>query len=526
MSKGQDYVKKRTKIVVSFACAAGMAGASTALAQPASFDKGVDASILEAERAIQELNAASKTRVKEKRPVSQPVAKAAPRPVVRMTGPCNLNGNTQFFQIPYIGFCGAVHGSFTGFLGKDFATEDIAFTTQRLPAYRYGWNGLGLSAAVPMLYYWKNPLVGKTTSGAYTGTYSMVNFLAFRNTDYGTISVFINAGLFARTVKNYEGETRITLNQLYGNYWRGAFDQAWVQWGGLRVGLQPSLFSFSRTGYTFMPGYASYMTTPAVSYTHRIENINVLPGLLPRLGASISVSAEDPTLRRYPDGVLSRYPTGMGYPDFVAQLRVGAPAFVVHASGAMHEIRDVSANAYNTFMPKYSTWGWAAQLAGEYRWKWSGLVGPIGGEMYGKAMLSATATQGALSYLGMPYMSIDYVSSSTGTIQRSSGQSLMASYEHLWTPVFKTSITGAAFQSYMGSAPEFLGFGNAAFGFNTQVRGQRVVGNAEYWAGEGWAFGLEGGWTWSQANGQYLGGRGLPVAVNFPNVLTYMRKAF
>ena len=187
----------------------------------------------------------------------------------------------------------------------------------------------------------------------------------------------------------------------------------------------------------------------------------------------------------------------MGYPDFVAQLRVGAPAFVVHASGAMHEIRDVSANAYNTFMPKYSTWGWAAQLAGEYRWKWSGLVGPIGGEMYGKAMLSATATQGALSYLGIPYMSIDYVSSSTGTIQRSSGQALMGSYEHLGTPVFKTSITGAAFQAYMGSAPEFLGFGNVAFGFNTQVRGQRVVGNAEYWAGEGWAFGLEGGWTWS-----------------------------
>jgi hypothetical protein len=146
--------------------------------------------------------------------------------------------------------------------------------------------------------------------------------------------------------------------------------------------------------------------------------------------------------------------------------------------------------------------------------------------MYGKAMLSATATQGALSYLGIPYMSIDYVSSSTGTIQRSSGQALMGSYEHLWTPVFKTSITGAAFQTFMGSAPEFLGFGNVAFGFNTQVRGQRVVGNAEYWAGEGWAFGLEGGWTWSQANGQYLGGRGLPVAVNFPNVLTYMRKAF
>ena len=146
-------MKTRTKIVASLACAAGIAGASAARAQPASFDKGVDASILEATRAIEELNAASKTRVKEKRPANQQAAKAAPRPAFKMTGPCNLNGNTQFFQIPYIGFCGAVHGSFTGFLGKDFATEDIAFTTQRLPAYRYGWSGLGLSAAVPMLYY-------------------------------------------------------------------------------------------------------------------------------------------------------------------------------------------------------------------------------------------------------------------------------------------------------------------------------------------------------------------------------------
>ena len=92
-------MKTRIKIVASFACAAGMAGASAAHAQPASFDKGVDASILEATRAIEELNAASKTRVKEKHPANQPVAKAA-RPVVRMTGPCNLNGNTQFFQIP------------------------------------------------------------------------------------------------------------------------------------------------------------------------------------------------------------------------------------------------------------------------------------------------------------------------------------------------------------------------------------------------------------------------------------------
>ena len=126
-------MKTRIKIVASFAYAAGMAGASTALAQPASFDKGVDASILEATRAIEELNAASKTRVKEKRPANQPAAKAAQRPVFKMAGPCTLHGNTQFFQIPYIVFCCAVHASFTAFLGPAFAPQHTPLTPHRPP---------------------------------------------------------------------------------------------------------------------------------------------------------------------------------------------------------------------------------------------------------------------------------------------------------------------------------------------------------------------------------------------------------
>lgn len=523
----------RTRTIVAFACACGIAGASRAIAQPATYDNSAAASIDEATRAINELSAASKIKAKEARASTKGRVNVAAQPSVRrplamLATPCNLNGNTQFFEIPSVGFCGAIHGSLTGFMGKDFATSDLAFTTQRLPTERLGWNGTSLVAAAPMLYYWKNPLVRNQTEGAYVGTYSMVNFLGFRNTDYGTISVFINAGLFARTEKNYEGENRITLNQINGHYWRGATDQAWVQFGGLRVGLQPSLFSFSRTGYTFMPGYASYLSTPAVSYTHRIERLDILPSVLPALGASLSVSAEDPSLRRYPDGVLSRYPSSTGVPDFVGQLRVGSPSFVVHASGAMHQIRDVSANAYNSFAPQNSAWGWAAQLAGEYRWKWSELLGELGGNMYGKAMLSANASQGALAYLGIPYMSIDYIAGSYGNIQRTSGQSIMGSYEHLWTPFFKTSITGGAFQTYMGSAPEYLSVIGAVFpmGFNTQVTGQRALGNAEYWAGDGWAIGLEGGWTWSQAKGQYIGGAGRTASVDFPNILTYLRKAF
>jgi hypothetical protein len=507
-------------------------GAGSALAQPATYDDDASAAVAEATRLLDQLNKPLDSAGKRKPKAAVEAQKAAPLATPRMApqvaSGCNLNGNPNFFTIGDTGFCGAFHGLFTGFLGKDFAQNDVGFTSQRLPAMRIGNYGQKtLTPAVPMLYYYDNPLVANQTKGVYVGTDSMVNFLAFRNTEYGTLSMFINARIYARTETNYWGENRITVNQIDGNYWRGATDQAWIQFEGLRFGLQPSLFSFSRTGYTYMPGYQSYMTTPAVSYTKRFDNI--LPAFVNNLGASLSVSAEDSRMRRYSDGVLAYYNYSQ-YPDFVGQARIGTPSFLLHMSGAMHQIRDVGAYTYTgVYANRTSTWGWAAQIAGEYRWKWSNVLGEAGGNMYGKAMVSVAASQGALAYLGIPYMALDYVSGSYGQLKRSSGQSFLASYEHLWTPVFKTSVTGAAFQTFMGSLPEDLGLmvGMPAMGFQNQVRGQRLAANAEYWLGDGWALGLDGGYTWTRAEGQYtMGGLTTPVLANFPNVLSYMRKAF
>lgn len=541
--------------------------AGNAFAQPASFDNS-SASVEEATRALKQLEGASETNQKSKpekaaRPASSDPATASVEEAERALkqlkdggsdtnqkqktnklansgsspaivrkrlppAPCNLSGNTNFFLIGNTGICAAIHGSATGFMGKDGATSDVAFTSQRLPSMRRGLDGkLMLSASTPMLYYYNNPLVANQTAQPYAGMDSMLNFLAFRDTDYGTVSAFVNARLYARTATDYSGTNRITLNQIEGNYWRGATDQAWVQFEGLRVGIQPSLFSFSRTGYTYMPGYQSYLNTPGVSYTKRFDNI--FPSLVRNLGASLSVAVEDPRMRRYQDGVLARY-NYTQYPDIVGQARIGTPAFLIHVSGAMHQIRDVAAYTYTgPSAQRNSTWGWAASVAGEYRWKWSNFFGKRAGETYGKAMVAVAGSQGALAYLGIPYMALDYVSDSYGALQRSSGQSLLASYEHLWTPLFKTAVTGAVFQTFMQSAPEDLGLMARlpAFGFSNQVRGQRVAGNAEYWMGDGWALGVDVGYTWTTVNGQYsMGGRGKPIVADFPNGMTYMRKAF
>jgi hypothetical protein len=501
-----------------------------ALAQPASFNTEADASVAEAERALRELQTVSKGKKSKGKVSAQSVARpqAPVQTVPLLAGPCNLNGNTNFFSIGDTGFCAAVHGSLTGFMGYDGASNDVGFTSQRLPALRLDTNGkLALSATAPMLYYYNNPYVSAQTDHPYVGTDSMVNLLTFRDTDYGTISAFVNARIFARTETNYLGENRITLNQLYGNYWRGATDQAWIQFEGLRVGIQPTLFSFSRTGYTYFPGYQSYVSTPAVSYTKRFDNI--APGLVNNLGASLSVSAEDPHMRRYADGVLARYDY-VQYPDFVGQARLGTPSFLLHMSGAMHQIRDIAAFTFTgPVAQKSSTWGWAAQLAGEYRWKWSNFLGDLGGNMYGKAMISASGTQGAMSYLGIPYLALDYVSGSYGNLERGSGESILGSYEHLWTPVFKTAVTATAFQTFMGSAPEELGLmpGMLPLGFQVRTRGSQVRGNAEYWLGDGWALGVDAGYTWTVASGSYyFGGKANPVNADFPTAFGYMRKAF
>jgi hypothetical protein len=199
-------------------------------------------------------------------------------------------------------------------------------------------------------------------------------------------------------------------------------------------------------------------------------------------------------------------------------------------SGAMHQIRDIAAFTFTgPVAQKSSTWGWAAQLAGEYRWKWSNFLGDLGGNMYGKAMISASGTQGAMSYLGIPYLALDYVSGSYGNLERGSGESILGSYEHLWTPVFKTAVTATAFQTFMGSAPEELGLmpGMLPLGFQVRTRGSQVRGNAEYWLGDGWALGVDAGYTWTVASGSYyFGGKANPVNADFPTAFGYMRKAF
>jgi len=453
---------------------------------------------------------AADTSAASKEASADPAAPAAPQ--------CVLNGvSVGFFAIGETGFCGTVHGQVMEFLGKDFATSDVGFVTQRLPSLRSAPGGLTLETAAPILFYY-NKDVSYQTFGLYPGTDSMVNFLTFRETDLGTLSTFVNARLVGRLERDSYGQY-FSFSQIDGSAWMGAADQAWVQLAGLRVGIQPSLFGFSRVGYAVTPGYSSILTTPAISYTQRFDHIMGSP-----YSASLSISAEDPSRREYADGMLARYASPRA-PDIVGQTRVGMPGILIHFSGVLHQIRDESADLCCN-APIVSTHGWAASVGGEVRWKWSQLIGDLGGDFYGKVMVSAAGGQGALGYLGIPFMGLDYVASSTGVIQRSPGESLIVSYEHLWMPTLKSSLTFSWFQTYLQSAPETILPWAPPLGFETSVRGSRLQASLETMPAPGLTLGLESAYTWSDANGQYNNLPAAPVVVGFPNLVAYIKKAF
>ena len=209
------------------------------------------------------------------------------------------------------------------------------------------------------------------------------------------------------------------------------------------------MFGFTRSGYSITPGYSSLVNTPAVSYTYRIDNV---------AGSNNSVSAsfalEDPSRREMSDGLLADYaPTRA--PDIVAQARFGSPNVLIHIGGALHQIRDRAA-VDCCGSPTNSMWGAAATAGGEYRVKWSDVFGPAAGDTYGRFLLQGAVARGAIGYLGIPFFATDYVANGDGDLHATTGYSAVASYEHLWTPTLKSSITYSIFRTSETSAVEEL----------------------------------------------------------------------
>jgi len=418
---------------------------------------------------------------------------------------------TGFFKLGDTGFCGRAGYDVMGFAAKDFATTDIGMVGQRLPSSVY-------AAGVPILYYYDKNYEAQTRN-PYPGVDAQVNFVAMRQTDYGALIGYVNLRAAGQLQDNGSGDmTYVANNAVNGSVLQGLVDQAWVRLGGFEVGVQPSMFGFARWGYSISPGYSSLVNTPAASYTYRVDNV---------AGSNNSVSAsialEDPSRRDMDDGVLADYGK-TSWPDVVAQARFGSPNVLLHIGGALHEINDVAAWDC-CYSPERPLWGAAATAGGEYRFKWSNVFGPAAGDTYGRLLLQFAASLGAIGYLGIPFFATDYVADGDGYIKETTGYSAVASYEHLWTPTVKSSITYSIFGVSEASDMELLGPDEPMW-FDVKVRGALLQGGIEDMIQPGLTLGAEAGYTWTTATGNYVGNSSAPLSVSFPNVAAYVRKFF
>ena len=429
---------------------------------------------------------------------------------------CAVYG-AKFFPLSETAFCAKFGLDVMGFAAKDFAAWDIGMVGQRLPSAWY-------AAGVPVLYYYNKDFRDETRY-PYPGLDAQANFMAVTQTDLGALVAFLNLRL-AGQFQFYDNDFHyIANNAVDGSILQGLVDQAWVRLGGLEAGVQPSAFGFARWGYTVTPGYSSLVNTPAVSYTYRVDDAGAKGQ-----SVSITVAIEDPDRRDMADGVLADY-GATRWPDFVAQARFGTPSFLFHVAGAAHEIRDQAA-ADCCGSPENSMWGEAGTVGAEFRVKWSDVFGDAAAGMYGRLMIQGAVARGAIGYLGVPFFATDYVADADGTLHLTHGYSAIASYEHLWTPTLKSTLTYSLFETSQASGMALLAPGIPPFvppvpmWFDVKVRGGELQGGIEDMVQPDLMVGLDASYTWTRAQGDYAGAAAAPVDVRFPAVAAYVRRVF
>ncbi|MBV1708110.1 MAG: porin [Hyphomicrobiales bacterium] len=301
-------------------------------------------------------------------------------------------------------------------------------------------------------------------------------------------------------------------------------DQGWISWAGITAGHQQSYFDFTSPGYGYFGGYSSLRKTNLLAYSKAFNNI-----------FRVSASLEDPTQRQQVDGVIS----GSGpqrWPDLVGQIRFAPKNALFQLSGALHQNIDTTANACCN-APVTSKEGYALLAGMELRAHWSDYFGPKFNGMYGRLMVTAAYSRGALAYLGMPFFATDYVADADGTIHLSSGYSALVSYEHLWTPFVKSTFTFSGYDARMSSGLANLaavspsvtaatGFTGGMFNFTYRVRGWGAQFGNEFTPANGLVFGSEVNYTHDQIRAIYAGVPGNPMAVNIWSGTVYVKRLF
>ncbi|MGD9804937.1 MAG: porin [Hyphomicrobiaceae bacterium] len=412
------------------------------------------------------------------------------------------------------GLCAYVGGGVLVQAAKEFTGRDVFLTGQRIPTLFTG------GAGVPMVYYHVDD-VSKQTKYPAIGTIASAHMMVRGESNLGLMRGFIRVTADARThYEQDDGSVSVDLRQIDDSYYIGALEEAWVQWDGLKVGIQPSLFGFNRLPSVVTPGYTSIVTTLGASYTHVIT-----PNM------SVSLGAEDSGRRLMGEGVLAR-PSRSDTPDVVALFRMATPSTLFHLSGAVHHAEDHVVSDFDAGSAKrVAGWAWSAGL--QSRVKWDDLLGSAGYGQLGRLGLTLANASGALGYLGVPLFSPDYVVGGDGAVNRSTGWSALASYEHMLAPRMKLNLNATFFDLTMHSSPEevipHLDSGVPALpelNFEVDVRGTVLQAGVEYMLATGMVVGFESGYTTTEAKGRYIEMQGGKVSVGFPHIGIYLRQSF
>jgi len=412
------------------------------------------------------------------------------------------------------GLCARVGGGILVYASKEFTDRDIEMVGQRIPTL------FNNSAGAPIVFYQKDDVSEETRhpgAGAFVFAQMM---LQAQRADVGLLRAFVRIAADARTNYDDDGDVTVDLRQIENSYYYGALDEGWVQWNGLKIGVQPSMFGFNRLPNVVTPGYTSIVNTLSASYTIGFSR-----------NASLSVAVEDPERRSMGDGILAR-PFRGDVPDIVAMARIATPSTLYHFSGAIHRVDD---HVMKDFIggDEQSVWGWAWSIGLQSRIKWEDLIGAEGAGVYGRLGLTAAYASGAPGYLGIPFFAPDYIAGGDGTIYNSKGWSALASYEHMLAPRVKLSLTASYFSVSMHSdgepvIPDLDPNIDALPGleFEVDVRGAVLQAGLEYMPRPGLVLGIEGGYTTTEAKGRYMGFGADGVRVGFPHVGVYLRKSF
>lgn len=426
-----------------------------------------------------------------------------PEAVSAKEAACKKYG-ASFVYLEHPGVCVKHDMTMFGNTGMDFAQEDIEMHGDRFSVPITG-------KQLPLLTYEEKDVSSDTDYLKVGGGISN-DVTVVRDTKGGPLVAFLSAGVF--TDGDLSGQSDIFEDQnIYNNgsfnFYPGVLQQAWVRYQGVQVGIQPSLFDFLSAGYTAFGGYASRDSTLAAAVAKTFEN------------TSISFSVEDSSRRNREDGVLANYDDTAMF-DPVVQVRTRYKNGLYHASAAVHR---VTYDGSDFGMADSEAWGAAARFGAMYEFRSKGDPDVQGDEELSRIMATVAVADGAMGYLGVPSMVIDYTADGESDIALSRGVSGLLSYMRMLNEKTKLAVTGSAFWVNMHvdetTLVELPG-GDFTLDQDVDMTGAKLQLALERRLRSDLSIGAEASYTWTTVKGTYDGYDADQVSVDYPEIKAYV----